>query len=152
MSYNPETGEFTRLVTVAYRAKKGMRAGSRMANGYRQISIDGHFYYEHRLVWFWMVGSWPEHEIDHVDRNKQNNRWSNLRLAPTGALQNANRGAQRNNRLGLRGVCQTSAGKYTAEIQIGGRSKRLGTFFSPEEASEAYSKAAIEAWGEFAPA
>ena len=45
-----------------------------------------------------MTGEWPSLEVDHKDRDKSNDRWSNLRLA-TEEEQHANvyRGAQSNN-------------------------------------------------------
>lgn len=34
---------------------------------------------EHVLIWFYMTGNWPAHDIDHEDHDGHNNRWSNLR-------------------------------------------------------------------------
>jgi len=35
----------------------------------------------HRIVWAWLTGDDPgDLYIDHIDRNRANNRWWNLRL------------------------------------------------------------------------
>jgi hypothetical protein len=35
----------------------------------------------HHLVWFLNTGIWAEREIDHIDKNKLNNKFDNLRLS-----------------------------------------------------------------------
>ena len=57
----------------------GERAGSIQDKGYRTIEIGGRSYYAHRLAWLYTYGSWPNDELDHIDRNKDNNSISNLR-------------------------------------------------------------------------
>lgn len=46
--------------------------------GYRLITLLGERYRSGRFIWFWMLGEWPTLTIDHEDRNKQNDRWTNL--------------------------------------------------------------------------
>ena len=75
--YNPEAGTFTRK-TNHYKAKAGAVAGYTCPRGYVQISVDGIGYRAHRLAFLYMEGRLPK-LIDHVDRNKSNNRWKNLR-------------------------------------------------------------------------
>jgi hypothetical protein len=58
---------------------------------------------EHRAIWLYMTGELPDREIDHIDLNKTNNRWSNLRLATHGQ-NSSNRPAQSNNSIGLKGI------------------------------------------------
>lgn len=81
LSYDEYTGIITSL------AQRGpIRIGQRLGcldkvSGYRYIMIDGSRYLEHRLIWFIMNLSWPNNIIDHIDNNRSNNTYSNLRNA-----------------------------------------------------------------------
>jgi len=57
-----------------------------------------------------MTGEWPATTIDHKDRVRSNNRWSNLRLA-TKQQQQENRSRARNNTSGVTGVTRVRYGK-----------------------------------------
>lgn len=52
------------------------------SNGYYIIMIEGKRYFEHRLVWLYHYGEFPPNNlvIDHIDRNRMNNKIENLRL------------------------------------------------------------------------
>lgn len=86
--------------------------------------------------------------VDHIDRNGLNNTRANLRLA-TKSQNSANRGAKRTNKTGLKGV-YFRRGRYTARITKEGHTMYLGVFITPEEAHEAYKKASVILFGEFA--
>ena len=97
-----------------------------------------------------MKGEIPDMAIDHINGNNLDNRFSNLRLATHG--QNLmNRGPQKNNKLGIKGVYQRG-NKYRSHICKKGKRQALGSFDTPEEASAAYKRAAKEQFGEFARA
>lgn len=145
--YNPETGLFYWRVDRGA-AKVGDVAGYRHDDGYVRIGLDGKHYKAHRLAWFYMTGLWPAEDVDHRDLNRSNNRWSNLRSA-TRAQNHANRKAQKRNRLGLKGVSRTRAGKFTAMINKNKVRTHLGTFATAAEAHAAYAKAATVLHGEF---
>lgn len=92
------------------------------------------------------------YEVDHINRNKLDNRRSNLRLA-TRRQNNANNGVARNNSSGYRGVSRNNRNGllWRAYITVGGRQTPLGSSFAtPEEAALAYDAAALRAFGEFA--
>jgi len=83
--------------------------------------------------------------VDHIDHDIFNNRRSNLRICTT-SQNSGNSRLRKNNKTGYKGVCLQATGKYKAAL----KSKLLGYFDTPEEAYEAYKKAAIAEWGEFA--
>lgn len=88
--------------------------------------------------------------VDHIDGDTLNNRRSNLRLA-TLAQNTRNKRKSVRNKSGYKGVCQEkNPNRWRAQIQVNGHKQRLGGFDSPEEAHEAYIKAAKELHGEFA--
>ncbi|WP_424578945.1 HNH endonuclease [Bradyrhizobium sp. USDA 241] len=115
------------------------------------IAVDGVRYYEHNLAWLYMTGELPPagFTVDHEDRVRSNNRWSNLRLA-SDAQQNANQGARSNSKTGFRGVHSNGKGRFRARIKINGKSVSLGTFDTVEEGAAAYEAKAKELYGDFA--
>lgn len=90
LSYDPLTGLFRWKVSTA-RTKKGAVAGYQTPQGYVKVQVGGRSYPAHRLAWFFLHGSDPEGQIDHVNRIRDDNRATNLRQVT--ASQNAlNRG------------------------------------------------------------
>ena len=154
LSYCPDTGEFTWVRTTApTRIKPGQRAGCVAPDGYRVITIMQKVYKEHRLAWLYMTGEWPTH-IDHINRDRADNRFSNLRLA-TQSQNVANRTSW--NRYGFKGIspnprCKTNPWRATIEFQRNGKRvfKSLGVYKTKEEAHEAYLSALREVHNEFA--
>ena len=88
--------------------------------------------------------------VDHINRNKLDNRRQNLRLA-TPAQNRYNVGIQKNNKSGFKGVTWTKAGKcFEAKISIKDIRQHIGYFNTAEEAAHAYDRAALYYYGEFA--
>lgn len=148
LHYNPETGIFTWRVRMSTRALVGSEAGCTEEHGYRVIRIAGKGYRAHRLAWLYVTGMWPNLEIDHKDTDHANNSWVNLREA-TGSQNQANTHAQCNNKVGLKGVRKCRK-RFRATIRANGTQFHLGTFDTPEDAHEAYARAAQELFGDFA--
>jgi hypothetical protein len=146
LDYDPLTGRFTWRVT-SRRTRAGQIAG-RYNQGYWKIGIDGKLYLAHRLAWLYMTGEFPTLNIDHIDRDGTNNRWSNLREA-TQAQNLANSRRYCNNKGGFKGVLQRGP-SWLAQIQPNGRPIHLGMFPTPEAAHAAYMAAARKYFGEFA--
>lgn len=148
--YDPETGHWTHLIPRQC-VKAGTRAGSeRHKVGYTSLSADGRGYLAHRLAWLWVTGDWPAEQIDHVNGNRGDNRWCNLRLATNG-LNKANSCLPRNNTAGFKGIHRTHRGKpWRARITVNGERISLGSFDTKEEAAMAYAVAATRYFGEFA--
>lgn len=127
-------------ISPSSRIKEGTVAGNRTGPGYWQVCFKGKFYKIHRIVWEMFYGTIPDDlEIDHRDRDKDNNKIENLRIA-TRSLNGHNRGVQCNNKLGVAGVSQ-SGNKYVAYIRKDGKTVNLGSYNSIEEASFAYQQA-----------
>ena len=148
--YNPDTGVFLAKVQTS-RRQIGDVAGSLKQSGYRVISVNGHSHYAHRLAFLYMTGEFPPKEVDHINGDKGDNRWCNLRLA-NHAENIRNSGVRPNNKLGLKGVYRSLNGRYRARIKTNGKTTHLGYFDTPEEAHEAYKEAAQELHGDFAKA
>jgi HNH endonuclease/AP2 domain len=150
LHYDRKTGEFRWRKCFHNKIRAGDLAGTIQAQGHRFICIDRRCYREHRLAWFYMTGRWGPPNIDHLDGDPSNNRWSNLRRA-TRSQNNANRRRPRNNTSGFKGVhlCQSS-GKWRALIGKNGHIIHLGRFPTPQAAHEAYVAAARKLFGEFA--
>lgn len=85
--------------------------------------------------------------VDHIDTNIENNHLDNLRWA-TRSQQQFNRNIQKNNTTGYKGV-YFERGRYRVRVWYNGKNKSLGTFDTPEQASEVREKFAQEIHGEF---
>lgn len=151
LHYEPETGEFTWLVQPRRGVYPGARAGKlHRGSGRRQIKIGGVSYYAARLAWLYMTGEWPQAIVDHVDTDRLNDRWGNLRLASK-SENNHNKLAQRNNTSGFKGVYR-KRDRWTAIIRKDGVLHHLGVFDTREQAAAAYAAAAEIHFGTFARA
>jgi hypothetical protein len=149
LDYEPETGIFRWKVSLARRNKIGDIAGSIDQNGYRKMGIHNREYYAHRLAWLIMRSEWPPKEIDHLHGDPSDNRWEKLRTATSS--QNITNRSAKAGRSGYRGVSwAVTSNKWMAKITVNRRQKYLGIFNTPEEAHEAYRKAAAELHGNFA--
>ena len=100
--YNLDTGIFTNRIDRS-NVKVGDIAGYINSKGYRCIRVDCKIYRASRLAWLYMKGYFPEHEVDHEDRVRHNDRWKNLRHL-THSCNLKNRGVNSNNTSGITGV------------------------------------------------
>src|SRR5690606_33892628 len=101
--YYPETGQFIRRVDTGGSAFSGDVAGTLGSDGYITIMIARVAYKAHRLAWFYVYGTWPPDQIDHINRIKHDNRIKNLRLS-TASLNGRNCSKRKNNSSGITGV------------------------------------------------
>lgn len=91
----------------------------------------------HRAAWAWMTGGWPQDQIDHIDHDPTNNRWSNLRQVNNQG-NHFNRPRQKNNKSGFTGVCWHKASKkWHSRIKISGKDITLGFYDDLDEAVNA---------------
>jgi len=131
-------GELIWKVTKGSKAAKGRVAGGRGQNGYFYIRVDYVLYTRHRLIWAYHNG-WPEDrtlEVDHVNREKGDDRIENLRLVTAGKNQENNN---------AKGYCyDRNRDKYKAGIKVNGKTVNLGRFDTQEEARAAYIAAKLK--------
>lgn len=150
LNYDSDTGIFTWKVNRHGSAAAGTVAGSVNSKGYRCIKIDGRLFQAHRIAWAMVHGEWPKRGIDHANRNRDENWIGNLRVA-TRSENSANSKKPAHNTSGLKGVTwHKQRQKWAAQIGVHGKNKHLGLFATPEEAHEAYKKAANDNFKEFA--
>ena len=130
--YNPETGEFL-AKKDRLKWKEGKPVGYKEVAGYMCFHYYGKTYKIHRVVFLMQEGYWPEHEIDHINGVRDDNRWCNLRhVSKTCNLQNQKR--YKNNRTGIPGVGY-NRGKIRARGRVNGQLFDLGYYPSLLEAA-----------------
>ena len=82
-----------------------------------------------------MTGSWPASEIDHINQNKTDNRWSNLReITRIDNMQNITWAGDGH-------VSHNLSKPYRAQCMVRGVRYHLGYFATQEEARRAYHEA-----------
>lgn len=141
LNYNPDTGVFVWRVRTGV-VQAGAIAGTLCPKGYCRISVDKRVYSAARLAWLWVYGEWCEGEIDHINRQRSDNRITNLRKADR-FVNTQNTSMRRDNRSGHRGVgWHKISGKWRARISVNGRSISLGSFADKNAAIAAYEVAA----------
>jgi hypothetical protein len=151
LNYDPQTGCLY-WKSPRPKIKVGAKAGHLHRRGYINLEINGKHYAAHRIVWMYVTGRFPEKMLDHINGNKTDNRFENLREATNGQ----NRANSRTtNKHGLKGVrllpwIKEGGRCWEAKITANGRVRYIGCFFSKEEAHQAYCEEAKKAHGEFA--
>lgn len=137
--YNPLLGTFYN--------PKGKRIGS-YTKKYGRMVYQGKEIKLHRLAFFLLDGEWPPEEIDHINGDVHDNRWSNLRKCSR-EENSRNKRKYVTNKSGFKGV-YPSGDKYGVKIQVNGHPIYLGLWLTPELAAQQYDKAAKHYHGEFA--
>lgn len=161
LTYDPATGIFTwnraEGMCSNWNARNaGRRAGGiNRASNRRRITISWRgkkrAYEASLLAWIWMTGEWPSTEIDHENRIRSDDRWSNLRLA-TPSQNKINKGLARNNKSGHHGV-NWDAGRKKWRAAVQRDRKRVYRWFDKIEDAAAFRISLTnELFGEFARA
>lgn len=139
VTYCQETGRFHWL-KVRKGAPAGVECGtSKSSNGYARLGLDGRRYGAHRIAWFYVTGAWPKGDVDHIDGDRANNRFANLRAVDRSTnLENIRHARSDNRATGLLGAYRHRSGRFTSRIRVRGQDHHLGMFDSAEEAHAAY--------------
>lgn len=145
--YSPTVGVFE-WRRSGRKIRRGLLAGAVVGNGYVRVCVDGKPYPAHKLAWLYMTGEYPEGPIDHIDGDRSNNAFSNLRLA-TCSQNSHNMKLRRGSKTGIKGVTMIR-GKYQACIRKNGAYAFRKTFSTLEEAEEAVRAKREEVHAEFA--
>lgn len=154
LDYDPDTGFFTwKHAPNAWKGWNEKFAGKRagcFSRGYWLIRLEGRIYRASRLAWFYVMGQWPQTQIDHVNGDSLDDRFSNLRDASP-SENTCNRKLQSNNTSGFKGVYWLKANKkWRVRVGVGGKDHHIGLFDDQLSAALAYDRAAKELQGEYA--
>ncbi len=161
VSYDPETGLFVwkRREVSSFKAgrysqeaiartwnrqwpgKPALR--SRDSGGYLFGAVMGKKYLAHRAAFLHMTGEWPTNHIDHINGNRTDNCWSNLRQVSRVENQK-NQKKYKNNTSGVMGVYPHCGGRWTARISHQGQEIYLGIFENFEDAVAARRVAEVD--------
>jgi hypothetical protein len=114
-------------------------AGCKTSGGYIAVQMAGKNLMAHRVAFYLMNVVMPSHQLDHINGDRTDNRWCNLRTA-TNAENKQNLSKKGTGTSGYLGVSKFK-NKWVSRIVSNGERIHLGTFTSPEEAHFAYVEA-----------
>ena len=144
LHYDHETGVFKWIKSPSKNIKINSIAGS-VDDGYILIGFQSIKYRAHRLAWLYMKGEFPKNDIDHIDGNRANNKFINLRLCKNSENQQ-NRISNKNTSSKFVGVSwYKPLKKWVAQIRINGKLFHKGYFNTEEDACARLSQPNTEA-------
>lgn len=134
LEYSPITGLFTRKICPQCPNQIGKIAGHLRSDNYIAIKLKGKRYLAHCLAALYMTGTLPKKEIDHINGDRSDNRWGNLREVDK-RTNLKNRVIPKTNKSGTIGVCWDRRNQaWLAQIATGTQRKHLGYFTNLSEA------------------
>lgn len=135
--YDPATGLFTNRAP-----RKKIRVGDLagtvdVESGYVALGIDRKRHYGHRLAFLYMTGAFPVGQADHINGDRSDNRWANLRDVPRQTNQQNKRKASISSTCKLLGAYR-KRDKWESKIRTPEGVVRLGVFDTAQAAHDAY--------------
>lgn len=103
-----------------------------------RVQVDGRLYLAHRLTWVWFKGDSPDAVVHHKRSDKRNTIWD---LENISNRENCSIEKVEASGLPVGVHWHAATGRYRAQIRWQGRSQYLGSYDTPQEASEAYQRA-----------
>lgn len=154
LNYYPHTGIFRWRGDLPAKPgvrRNGRKAGSVNGDGYRSIKINQRQYKCSRLAWLYVYGEWPKQDVDHINRDRLDDRIENLREASE-SENKANSAVAHSKQIQLKGVYsyRSWGPGFFAVVTKHGKRHKIGPFNSAEEAHAAYVLEAKRLYGEFA--
>jgi len=133
-NYDASTGKLIRKIHASNNAKAGSIVGWENADGYLNVRVDRVVYKVHQIVWLHVHGAWPAGVVDHINRNKTDNRIENLRDT-TVQVNNINKGARKDSKTGVPNVTWRARDRrFYVACRRNGKQNYGGSFASLEEA------------------
>lgn len=141
LDYSQDTGLFTWRVPHGRwgRIPAGTLAGTLANNCYLVVRIDNKSHLLHRLAWLHVHNVWPIKHLDHIDRNRVNNRITNLRECNDSQNGQNRTQARTDSQSGILGVhFSTHRQRWCASLQLNGKTVHLSIHKTRESARAAY--------------
>lgn len=153
VDYHPITGKMYRIRGIHPSSGKEYERWSEVTGtnnrGYKWLKLLGRMYLVHRLIVLYMTGKHPENEVDHINGDRGDNRWVNLRQCDPFS-NSRNQGIRKDCTSGVRGVNYNTAKtlrgnkRWIARISHKGERIHIGNFETFEEAVNARKNAEID--------
>jgi len=145
IKYIPKTGEFIRIKNPArgYQKLNIPTKGTKQNAGYYRICVLGKVYPCNVLAMWLYTGKKPILFLDHINRDRGDNRIDNLRevsRSQNGLNQNP---VNRKSYTGVIGVYKVKKNTYKSLISVDKKQHYLGTFKSIADAQTAYLDAKV---------
>lgn len=142
-----ETGVLTRKTSPSPNVLIGSIVGCPDTSDHLRVTIHYRSYSVSNIVWLLTYGTWPTKQVDHINRNKTDNRPQNLREATD--VENAlNRKVRSTNWSGMPGVSwYKKLAKWMVSITVHGVRIHLGYFIELEDAIKARHDAEVRYFG-----
>ena len=125
--YDHNSGELTPKMRGASKPAIG-------SSGYLHAKSLGRKLPAHCIAWAIYYGEWPKYIVDHINRNRSDNRIENLRYVTAG-MNMQNKSVGRNSASGIKGVrFDNKSGMFVASISVAGVYVYLGSYFTKDKA------------------